>query len=279
MALEALCALHSIAGKADSQEMAAAARDLALARPMMAAIGNALAAAWVATIEAKGSPALVEEIIQRLEESPRRMADEGKDLLPRGTVMTYSYSSTVIGVLARVKPQRAIISEARPAREGLRAARRLVEEGVSVTLITEAQMALFVQEAEAVVVGADSIFPNGSFINKMGTRLLALAARSAGVPFYVVGETLKVSALSAPKRFVAEEGNRKEVTKEKWLQVRNIYFEVTPGKLVTAYITDEGVLKPQELRRYGQEAEQRRRMLLGAIVPSARPNQHAIIAL
>ncbi len=263
LALEALRALRVAAQNCQGEALRQAARQLALARPMMAAIANALAAAWAGILEGDGPQEPIERIIQRLEEAPQRMAQAGRGLLPGGTAMTYSYSSTVIEVLGQDPPQRAIISEARPRNEGLRAARRLAEKGVSVTLITDAQMGLFVQEAEAAVVGADSIFPDGSLVNKIGTRLLALAAREAGVPFYVLSETLKVSARSAPKRFVAEEGNRKEVSREGWLQVRNVYFEVTPARLITGYITDEGVFKPQELHRYAQEAEHRWRLLMG----------------
>jgi translation initiation factor eIF-2B subunit delta len=230
---------------------------------MMAAIANALAAAWNAVAQSAGSLEPLDAIIQRLEEAPRLMAEAGRGLLPTGTAITYSYSSTVIAVFAKARPQRAIVSEARPRNEGLRTARRLAEEGISVTLITDAQMGLSIREAEAAVVGADSIFPDGSLVNKIGTSLLALAAREAGVPFYVLSETSKVSALSAPKRFVAEEGNRKEVSRETWLQVRNVYFEVTPARLITAYITDDGVLKPQQLERYAQEAEGRWRLLIG----------------
>ena len=263
LALEALRALRARAAAATPpQELRQAARALALARPMMAAIANALAAAWTAIADRGDSLGPLDELIQRLEESPRRMAAAGRGLLPAGTAMTYSYSSTVIEVLGESRPQRAIVSEGRPLNEGLRKARRLAEKGISVTLITDAQMGLFVREAEAVVVGADSVFPDGSLVNKIGTRLLALAAREARVPFYVVTETLKVSALSAPKRFLAEEGDRKEVSGEPWLQVRNVYFEVTPARLVTAYITDEGVLQPRELRRYAQEAERRWRLLM-----------------
>ena len=261
LALVALRALAGIAVRGNLEQTKAAAQELALARPMMAVIGNALAAGWADCKEANGDCSPLEELIHRLEESPRRMA--ALQVIPQGTIMTYSYSSTVLGVLAKLRPTRVIISEGRPLNEGLRAARRLVGEGMSLTLITEAQMALFVQEAEAVVVGADTIFPDGSCVNKMGTRLLALAAREAEVPLYVLGETLKVSALSAPARFVAEEGKRKEVTRERWLQVRNVYFEVTPANLVTAYITNEGVLKPKELRGFGERAEQQRRQLFG----------------
>ena len=63
---------------------------------------------------------------------------------------------------------------------------------------------------------------------------------------------------------MAEEGDRKEVSRETWLQVRNVHFEVTPARLVTAYITDEGVLPPRGLRRYAQEAERCWRLLMAS---------------
>jgi translation initiation factor 2B subunit (eIF-2B alpha/beta/delta family) len=177
--------------------------------------------------------------------------------------MTLTYSSAVIEVLGRLRPRRVVVSESRPLYEGLRTARALAEKGISLTLITEAQMALFVREAEAVVVGADSVQPDGSLVNKVGTHLLALAARAEKVPLYVVTGTLKVAAPSQPKRFAAEEGDRKEVTRQRWLEVRNVYFEVTPAKLVTAYVTEDGVRRPSEMRSYALEAERRWRALMG----------------
>ncbi len=64
-------------------------------------------------------------------------------------------------------------------------------------------------------------------------------------------------------RCTVEEGKRHEVTRMRWLEVRNVYFEVTPARLVTAYVTEEGVRKPSEMRRYASEAERRWRALMG----------------
>ncbi len=124
-------------------------------------------------------------------------------------------------------------------------------------------MGLFVREAEAAVVGADSVQPNGSFVNKVGTHLLALGARADKVPLYVLAETLKVAAPSQPQRFTVEEGKRREITRARWLEVRNVYFEVTPARLVSSYVTEDGVRKPSEMRRYATVAERRWRDLIG----------------
>ena len=263
LALEALQALAKLAPDADNRELREWARALVLARPMMAAIENAMALAWE-RCQAAGDPVNgVAEAIEWLEAAADGMTATARGVIPLDTLITLTYSSAVIEVLSRLRPRRVIVSESRPLYEGLRTARALAAQGISLTLVTEAQMALFVREAEAVVVGADSVQPDGSLVNKVGTHLLALAARAEKVPLYVLAETLKVAAPSQPKRFTAEEGSRREVTRHRWLEVRNVYFEVTPARLVTAYVTEEGVRKPSEMRRYATEAERRWRALMG----------------
>ena len=263
LALEALRALAEVAPDADSGELRDCARALVLARPMMAAIENAMALAWE-RCQATGDPVKgTAEAIERLETAPDGMTASARGVIPRDTLITLTYSSAVIEVLNRLRPRRVIVSESRPLYEGQRTARALAGQGISLTLITEAQMALFVREAEAVVVGADSVQADGSLVNKVGTHLLALAARAEKVPLYVLAETLKVAAPSQPQRFTVEEGKRHEVSRMRWLEVRNVYFEVTPARLVTAYVTEEGVRKPPEMRRYASEAERRWRALMG----------------
>lgn len=257
LALVALEAQRSIAGDCTGEEFRECARALALARPMMAAIENALAAAWCRYLETGDAAAAVTETIELIELAADEMEMAARKVTPLDTVITYSYSSTVIELLSRLKPRRVIVSECRPLNEGLRAARKLVSEGVSATLITEAQMALFVHEADAVVVGADTIVPDGDFINRMGTRLLALAARDAEVPFYAVSETLKVAAPSQPLPFAPEEGDPKEICPDQWLEVRNVYYELIPARLVSGYVTEQGLLDPSDVQRYAAEADRR----------------------
>jgi translation initiation factor eIF-2B subunit delta len=264
LALTALEALRDVAPGMPGEEFREASRTLALARPMMAAIENAVAAAYSRYLETGDTAGSVAETIEAIETAPEGMALSARKVIPHGTVMTYSYSSTVIELLTRVKPRRVIISEARPTGEGIRVARELVHAGISMTLITEAQMALFVNEADAVMVGADTILPEGDFINKIGTRLLALAAKDAEVPFYSATETLKVAAPSEPLPFAPEEGKAREICTEKWLEVRNVYYEVTPAHLVTAYITEHGVLDPAEVQTYSGENERRWQALMNS---------------
>lgn len=229
---------------------------------MMAAIQNAVALAW-SNCRAGAEPAVaVNDAIDAIEVAPEGMAIAGRKAVPGDTVMTYSYSSTVSELLSRLKPRRAIISEGRPLGEGIRLARELRSAGIAVTFITEAQMALFVQEADAVVVGADTVLPEGDLINKIGTRLLALAARDAEVPFFSATETLKVAAPSAPLPFAPEDGRTREITSVRWLEVRNVYYEATPGRLVSGYITEEGLVKPSKVQPFARRADDNWRALM-----------------
>lgn len=85
-----------------------------------------------------------------------------------------------------------VVCESRPLCEGVTMAQRLAAAGLQVTLITDAQAGVFVEEADAVLLGADAVTPDG-VVNKVGSRLLALAAKAAGVPMIAVTDSLKVS--------------------------------------------------------------------------------------
>src|SRR3990170_2002836 len=184
LALATLEALRSVAPECSGEEFRECARELALARPMMAATQNAVASAWSRYLDTGNAADAVDDVIETIQTSIDGIAAAARRAVPTETLMTYSYSSSVIELLGRLKPRRVIASETRPSHEGIRMARELVAQGISMTLITEAQMALFVQEADAVIVGADTILPEGDLINRIGTRLLALAAKDSGVPFY-----------------------------------------------------------------------------------------------
>eukprot|EP00775_Hariotina_reticulata_P014735 gene14735-14903_t len=71
-------------------------------------------------------------------------------------------------------------------------AQRLAAAGLDVTLITEAQAGVFIEDADLVLLGADAVTPAG-VVNKVGSKLLALAAKAAGVPVVAVTDSLKIS--------------------------------------------------------------------------------------
>ncbi len=136
----------------------------------------------------------------------------------------------------------AIVTESRPLNEGYLLAGRLGAMGVPTTLITDAQMGLFVERADVVVAGADSVSADGSLVNKAGTYPLALAARERGLPFYVCCESFK----RRPPGMVEpalEEMNGGELGAPKMVGVtaKNIYFDVTPAALISAWFDENGM--------------------------------------
>jgi translation initiation factor 2B subunit (eIF-2B alpha/beta/delta family) len=109
-----------------------------------------------------------------------------------------------------------IVCESRPLCEGVAMARRLAAAGIDVTLITDAQAGVFVEQSDVVLLGADAVTPDG-IVNKVGSRLLALAARAAGVPVVAVTECLKVSpgpvsAVALPNTSLQEGEEEKEAS-------------------------------------------------------------------
>jgi translation initiation factor 2B subunit (eIF-2B alpha/beta/delta family) len=85
-----------------------------------------------------------------------------------------------------------IVCESRPLCEGVTMAQRLAAAGLQVTLITDAQAGVFVEQADVVLLGADAVTPAG-VVNKVGSKLLARAAKAADVPVVAVTDSLKVS--------------------------------------------------------------------------------------
>jgi translation initiation factor eIF-2B subunit delta len=118
---------------------------------------------------------------------------------PRKTILTYSYSSTVLRALIHSKSRirQIYCSEASPEMEGRALARKLAGAGIRVTLTTDLALPSFIHDVDtahprpdAVVVGADQVTP-ANFVNRYGTELLSKEAQRAGVPVWVLTDTTK----------------------------------------------------------------------------------------
>jgi translation initiation factor 2B subunit (eIF-2B alpha/beta/delta family) len=133
-------------------------------------------------------------------------------------------------------------------------ARVLAEASAEVTLVADAACGIFIREASAVVVGADSVRADGGVVNKVGTYPLALAAHVAQVPVYVLCETLKIAPPSLPLTF--EEMDPTELLPEPspHLTARNPYFDYTPPELVSALISEEGPLDRPAIQARAERA-------------------------
>jgi len=167
-----------------------------------------------------------------------------------GTALAPVYLARERGI-----PVEVVACEARPVLQGSRlTAWELMRAGVPVTLITDgmAGARMAVGGISAVVVGADRIAADGSTANKVGTYALALLAREHGIPFYVAAPATTVD-LSIPdgRGIRVEERAPAEVrgfggggTAPPGVAVWNPAFDITPPELITAFITDGGVIRP-----------------------------------
>ena len=171
------------------------------------------------------------------------------------TVFTYSNSATVVQAIRELDIRRIIVTESRPQNEGVSLAEELSAEGRDVLLGVDAAVHMYMNAADVVLVGADSVQQDGGVINKDGTRMLAHAAKENKVPFYVLCDTMKFNVLNYLGQPVElEEKAPEEVAEPREnLRVRNIYFEVTPPELITAVITEEGIMEPLDIRRKMEE--------------------------
>ena len=166
---------------------------------------------------------------------------------------------TALGVVyakaARGEAVRVVASETRPLLQGARLTTwELERAGIPVTLVsdTAAAFALSQGMADAVIVGADRIARNGDVANKVGTLAHAIAARQFGIPFYVAAPLTTFDPAAADGGDVVVEQRAPEEVRRfgaalvapQGVAVWNPAFDITPAELITALITDAGVLHP-----------------------------------
>ncbi|MDJ1432091.1 initiation factor 2B [Halostagnicola sp. A-GB9-2] len=241
----------------ERDELAELARRLLESRPSMAVLRNRVNRAMAgATTEVESDEPVADDSkadavailestiagIDRAVEADRGAAETAAELIEGDTVLTLSRSGTVLEALESSSPSRVFVAESGPAREGVAVAETLANE-VPVTLHTDAAAAsvLAREEVDRVLVGADTILPEGSVVNKTGTRSIALAAAREGVPVSVVAATDKVSTRSEVN---IESGSRDAVYGgDASIDVLNPTFDVTPADCASEYVSERGVLE------------------------------------
>ncbi len=166
-----------------------------------------------------------------------------------GTALAPIYTAAAEGKRVSV-----YADETRPLLQGARiTAFELQRAGIDVTLITDGMAARVMGEGriDAVFVGSDRIAANGDVCNKIGTYGVALAAHAHGVPFYVVAPRSTIDRnLPDGRAIPIEERPAEEITEgfgrrtaPHGVKVYAPAFDVTPARLVTALITEVGVLE------------------------------------
>jgi methylthioribose-1-phosphate isomerase len=241
------------------------------ARPTAANLHWAVRRVRDAVLSGEGAPAttaLAEAEAIRLEEeqASQAIAHHGADLLAGvDVVLTHCNTGalaapgagTALAVIGELFERRqlksVVVTETRPLLQGARlTVYELRRWGVPYELVVDgAAPGLIAGGAiRAVVVGCDRVAANGDVANKVGTYGLALAARAAGIPFVVAGPTSTIDAACPTGReIVIEERAADEVrqaagtfTARPDTPCRNPAFDITPAELVTALVTEQGVM-------------------------------------
>lgn len=245
----------------DWAALATLAGDLLAARPSMAVVTNRVDRAMATASEERTPAALESATEDGIERAVTADAEAGVTAAQRlpGRVATLSRSGTVERALRGREPPAVLVAESRPGGEGIGVAERLAAtlEGANVTVTTDAAFPaeLAAWDAEALVVGADRVLPDGRVVNKVGTHGAALAAREAGVDVVVVAASDKVATDDAVDR---EPRPAKELYDGgASLGAANPTFDVTPADAVDAIVTERGGLTADEV---GTVAAEHRRL-------------------
>jgi methylthioribose-1-phosphate isomerase len=245
----------------------AAAAELRASRPTAVNLMWALDRMLRARDASRDLTAEAEAMFREDVEACKRIGAYGAELLGNSvTVLTHCNAGalatagygTALGVIRAAveggKRVAVFADETRPYLQGARlTAWELHQEGIDVTLITDSMSGHFFQEGkfDAVIVGADRIAANGDTANKIGTYTVAVLAHAHGVPFYVAAPLSTIDVRCPTGAGIPiEERSAAEVTSinnvsvaPEGIRVRHPAFDVTPARLITAIITDRGVLR------------------------------------
>lgn len=203
-------------------------------------------------------------------ETNKRMAEHGAALIEDGDTIIHHCNTgalatvdwgTALGVIRTAHEQgkriHVLVDETRPRLQGARlTAWELQQYGISYEIITDNMAGYFLSrgQAQKVLFGADRIAANGDVANKIGTYMLALAAHDNGVPVYAVAPTSTIDLSVAHGGLIPiEERAQDEVLAIQFggepaapagARARNPAFDVTPARLITAIVTERGVIRP-----------------------------------
>ena len=251
IAIESLRHLESFSGKSGfGKEFELEAKKLASSRPTAVMLGNV-----VEILLKNRNLDTIHALLERIDHDERMLAYHGRKLIKNGfQVHTHCHSSEALSVIreaAKNNKFTVMVDETRPKMQGLMTAKELAKVRnitVSFGVDSAAGPALsgaFEKKDDLVIVGCDAMRREG-FANKIGTYMLAVAAKENRIPFYVAASTLK---LDRRKRIEIEQRPAEEVCdfEQKEIHVRNPAFDMTPWKYVTGVVTEKGVLKPERI--------------------------------
>ncbi len=203
----------------------------------------------------------------------KKIGDFGSEIVPKGaTILTHCNAGalatvgygTALGVVRSAfekdKTIKVFADETRPRQQGARLTTyELTKDGIDTTLITDGMGAYFMKKGmiDVVITGADRIALNGDSANKIGTYMVAIAAKYHKIPFYIAAPKSTIDPnIKTGDEIVIELRNKEEITMINGkpictdkVNTINPGFDVTPNELITGIITEYGIFKPSEIHK------------------------------
>ena len=165
-------------------------------------------------------------------------------------VFTLSFSSTVYNTLRSCKGlvDEVLIVESRPGSEGLRLAKELANLGFRVHVAYDSCIPRIVRKADLTLLGADTLLPDGSFVNKVGSLATAMACREYDIGLVVAVEPYKIAQWAKGVEDVeVERWNLDELKVHENVEVESEVFEEVPSRYVDTYIIGRRVVKDRRV--------------------------------
>ncbi|MBN1216692.1 MAG: hypothetical protein JXA99_14785 [Candidatus Lokiarchaeota archaeon] len=206
-----------------------------------------------------------EEYINMIENAREKIAEFGARRIPETPsenefiVMTHCHSSFVDAILLKAKTQgkmfKVISTETRPRYQGRKSAKILTDAGIEVIHVVDSAMRWAVNyfEVDLILIGADSITSEGTVLNKIGSRLLALVAHEEHVPFYVASPLLKYNpqtSLGILEKIEMRSPIEIWDSPPEKIQILNPAFETISRRYIDGLISEAGIFASSHVPTY-----------------------------
>jgi eIF-2B alpha/beta/delta-like uncharacterized protein len=200
-----------------------------------------------------------DEYLFKISDSKRSIIELGLPYVKHfENVLTHCHSSTAVAILKGIGGVNSsfdvVCTETRPLFQGRTTAKSLLDDGISTTMIADSAAESFIigrgsVSIDAIFIGCDQITLDGYCINKIGSWGIGMAANLASKPLYVVSPLLKVDPYIKAKDISIEIREDDELWSEapKELKMFNPAFEIVDAKLITGFMTEFGIIKPEEI--------------------------------
>ena len=205
---------------------------------------------------------LCDNIIEQSFVAVEKVGEIGSHLIhDHDVVLMHSYSSTLMGIFQSAandkKRFKVICTESRPLRESRNAVNVLTRLGIETMFISDASVYEFMNEADMIIMGADTLCTNGDVANKMGSAQIARLAQSCKIPVYFASELYKLDIRTLNgEKVVLERRDKCELVDEDdfkdfdQVEAINQFFDLTPASDITGIVTEFGVLHPSQMLQY-----------------------------